>query len=317
MQAYACEEMGEETMDPAADATVEAILRGGFAREGRALASVVPVLRHLLGSETQGLVSEAILARVRGMILDCAAQLAATASGHDPATRMAGQDPGTLEAWSESLMADGALLAHCHALAAEGLIAERLMQRHAIDPVLSPLLQELIAAEDPAVAALAMATLAAQSRFVQSQRRMELPLGELPAELFHALLARALPDEAALAQARATYDEAASRLGLLARLVAAMRRGALAALGLEHGGLALFATALASETRTARSEAVLACHEGQSHRLALLLRAAGLAPATAERQLPLVDPAARHPHAIAALSPGQAAALLAAERAAR
>ncbi|MBU7579587.1 MAG: hypothetical protein KAF27_03830 [Porphyrobacter sp.] len=297
-------------MDLAADATVEAILRGGLAREGRALASVVPVLRHLLGAQTQGLVNEAILARVRGMILDLAAQLARPEAGHDPALR--GSE--AVDALADTLMGDEALLGHCHALAAEGLMAERLMQRHAIDPVLSPLLQELIAAEDPAVASLAMATLAAQSRFVQSQRRMELPLGELPAELFHALVGRAC-DQATRLQA--AYDEGASRLGLLARLVGAMRRGALAALGLDHAGVALFATALANETRMPRSDVVLACHEGQSLHLALLLRAAGLAPAAAERQLLFTDPAARFPEALGSLSPNQAAAVLASERAVR
>jgi hypothetical protein len=303
--------MGEVTMDLAADATVEAILRGGLAREVRALASVVPVLRHLLGAPTQGLVSEAIIARVRGMILDLAAQLIAAEAGCDPATRAPDADPEALDSLSESLMADEALLSHCHALAAEGLIAERLMQRHAIDPVLSPLLQELIAAEDPAVASLAMATLAAQSRFVQGQRRMELPLGELPAEQFHAVIARISGGAGSL---QAAYDEGASRLGLLARLVGGMRRGALAALGLEHAGPALFTTALANETRSLRAEAVLACHEGQSLRLALLLRAAGLAPAAIGRQMLLTDPAARLPDAIAALSSERAAALLAANR---
>ena len=297
--------MGEETMDLAADATVEVTLRGGLAREGRALASVVPVLSRLLGAQTQGLVSEAILARVRGMVFDCAAQLLAAKGGRDPSAR----DPDALDALAEGLMADEALLAHCHALAAEGLI-----ERHAVDPVLSPLLQELIAAEDPAVASLAMATLAAQSRFVQSQRRMELPLGELPAELFHALTARIADAGAATAGLQAAYDEGASRLGLMARLVGSMRRGALAALGIEHAGLALFATALANATRSARTDAVLSCHEGQSLRLALLLRAAGLMPAAIGRQLLLSDPAARLPEAIGALSAERAAALLAAER---
>lgn len=302
--------MGEEIMDLAADATVEVTLRGGLAREGRALASVVPVLRHLLGAQTQGLVSEAILARVRGMVFDCAAQLLAAKGGRDPSAR----DPDALDALAEGLMADEALLAHCHALAAEGLIAERLMQRHAVDPVLSPLLQELIAAEDPAVASLAMAALAAQSRFVQSQRRMELPLGELPAELFHALTARIADAGAATAGLQAAYDEGASRLGLMARLVGSMRRGALAALGIEHAGLALFATALANATRSARTDVVLSCHEGQSLRLALLLRAAGLMPAAIGRQLLLFNPASRLPEAIGALSAERAAALLAAER---
>jgi len=309
--------MGEVTMDLAADDSVEAILRGGLARETRALTAVVPVLRHLLGSEAHGLVSEAILARVRGMIHDIAAQLLAARAGRDPAARAPGGDLAALDALAESLIGEEALLAHCHALASESLIADRLQQRHAIDPVLSPLLQELIAAEDPAVAALAMSTLAAQSRFVQSQRRMELPLGELPAELFHALLARAEDDAASGAapeRIRAGYDEATSRLGLLARLVAAMRRGALAALALEHAGLALFAAALASETRSPRGEVVLAAHEGQGLRLALLLRAAGLAAPAIERQLVLADPAARLPRAIDALGAARASALLAAGR---
>lgn len=307
--------MGEETMDLAADDAVEANLRGGLAREARALTAVVPVLRHLLGSEAQGLVSEAILARVRGMILDIAAQLLAAQTGRDPAARAPGGDPAALDALAESLMGDEALLAHCHALATESLVADRLQQRHAIDPVLSPLLQELIAAEDPAVAALAMTTLAAQSRFMQAQRRMELPLGELPAELFHALLARTqggAQDSAGLVRLQAGYDEATSRLGLLARLVAAMRRGAVAALALDHAGLALFATALANETRSPRGEAVLACHEGQALRLALLLRAVGLEAPAIERQVVLAEPAALLPAALAALTPARAAALLAA-----
>ena len=311
--------MGEVTMDLGADDAVEAILRGGLAREARALTAVVPVLRHLLGSEAQGLVSEAILARVRGMILDLAAQLLAAQTGRDPAARAPGADPAALDALAESLMGEEVLLAHCHALATESLVADRLQQRHAIDPVLSPLLQELIAAEDPAVAALAMTTLAAQSRFIQSQRRMELPLGELPAELFHALLPRAHRhggDNAGLSRLQASYDEATSRLGLLARLVAGMRRGAVAALALDHAGLALFASALASETRSPRGEAVLAAQEGQGVRLALMLRAAGLAVPAIERQLGLAEPAALLPPAIGALTAARAAALLAAGRAA-
>jgi hypothetical protein len=307
--------MGEETMDLAADDAVEAILRGGLAREARALTAVVPVLRHLLGSEAQGLVSEAILARVRGMILDCAAQLLAAKAGRDPATRAA--EPAALDTLAEILMGDEALLAHCHALAAEGLIAERLQQRHAIDPVLSPLLQELIAADDEAIAAVAMATLAAQSRFVQAQRRGEVPLEELPAELFHALLGQVAGNSLetrGLVRLQAGYDEAAARLGLLARLITGMRRGALAALAIEHAGLALFATALSGETRRARGEVVLATHEGQGLHLALLLRAAGLSPSAIERQLLLAQPAASLPRGIGAITSQRAAALLGSER---
>lgn len=306
--------MGEKTMDLAADADVEAILTDELARESRALAAVVPVLRHLLSSDAEALVTEAILARVRGMIFDLAAQLLAALAGRDPATRAhASADPAALDRFAATLMADEALLGFCHALAAEGLIAERLHQRHAIDPVLSPLVQELIASEDPAIASLAMSTLAAQSRFVQGQRRMELPLGELPAELFYRLIGRAqteAQDTAALVRLQAGYDEATGRLGLLARLVAAMRRGAMAALALDHAGLALFASALSITTRQQRGDAVLACHEGQGLRLALLLRAGELSPAAIERQLLLVEPSGHLPRGFGGVSSERAAALL-------
>ena len=315
MRALWPQDMGEETMDLAADHAVEAILRDELARETRALAAVVPVLRHLLGTEAQSLLSDAILARVRGMMGDLAAQLLAIMAGRDPATRRgAAADPAALDAMATRLTQDGGLLAFCHTAAAEGLIAQRLHQRHAIDPVLSPLLQELIASEDPAIGSLAMSTLAAQSRFVQGQRRMEMPLGELPPEMFHRVMAIARSegvDPAVLSHVIDGYDEAAGRIGLLARLVAAMRHGALAGLGLEHAGLALFSSALASATRQPRSLGVLACHEGQGMGLALRLRAAGLAPAVIERQLSMTDPAARLPRAFAEVSADGAAALLA------
>ena len=245
-------------------------------------------------------------------------------AGRDPAIRAQSLiDPGALDTMADALLGDAPLLAFCHALANESLLAERFQQRQTIDPVLSPLLQELIASDEPIIAALAMSTLAAQSRFIQSQRRMELPLGELPAELFHAAVARGLAlasDEtgrAGLERLQLGYDEAASRLGLLARLVAAMRRGAVAALALDHAGLALFATALAADTRQPRAASVLACHEGQGARLALALRSAGLSLPVIERQFMLVEPAARTPRAIGTLSPERANALLGAVGAAQ
>lgn len=309
--------MGEETIDLGADFAVEAILRDEFARENRAAAAVVPVLRHLLASDAHALVSDAILARVRGMVIDCAAQLLTAMAGRDPATRApALADPSTLDLWAETLLGEPALLSFCHMLANESLLAERFQQRHSIDPVLSPLVQELIASDEAAIATLAMTTLAAQSRYIQSQRRMELPLGELPAELFHAVIARghagANDDtaRAGLERLQRDYDEAASRLGLLARLVAAMRRGVVAALALDHAGIALFASALAAQTRQPRETGVLACHEGQGARLALALRSAGLSLPAIERQFLLVEPAARMPRAIGALSVDRAATLL-------
>lgn len=300
-------------MDRAADHGVEAILRDELVREGRALTAVVPVLRHFLNSDADTLVSDAILARVRGMILDLAAQLAAVAAGRDPATRArTGEDEAVSEALAARLTGNEVLLSHCHALAVESLIAARLHQRQALDPVLSPLLQELIASEDPEVATLAMSALAAQSRYVQSQQRMELPLGELPAEILYGLIAEArqeAADAAALAQLTAAYDEAATRIALMARLVSAMRSGTIAALAMDHAGVALFASTIAAATRSPREAAILACHESQTTRFALLLRASGLSPAAIERQVLLLTPAARLPQGLGALTPEHAAIL--------
>jgi hypothetical protein len=292
--------------------TVDAILRDELSRESRALGSVVPVLRHLLVSEGQRLVSDAILARVRGMLSDIASQLLAAGAGRHPALRTGvSSDADAVEDMADRLASEAALLAFCHALAAESHLAERLHQQRGIDPVLSPLLQELIASDTPAIAELAMNALAAQSRFIQSQRRMELPLGELPAELFHKILA-GYAGKDALAALQQNYDEAASRIGLLARLVSAMRRGAIAGLALDHAGLALFASAFAALADQPRSHSVLACHEGQGARLALGLRAAGLEPEAIERQFLLIDPAAGLPRDLAELSPERARQLLAA-----
>lgn len=303
--------MGDDTMDLADRGMVEAILRQELARETRALGSVVPVLRHLLASDGQRLISDAILARVRGMLSHLAMQLVAAADGRDPALRLpADNDPQAHDTLAEDLAGDPLLLAHCHSLAAESQLAERLHQHRGIDPVLSPLLQELIASDEAVIAELAMNTLAAQSRFIQTQRRMELPLGELPPELFHAITARHVPQVEALRKLNAGYDEAASRLGLLARLVSAMRRGAIAALALDHAGPALFVAALAALSRETREQAVLACQDGQGARLALALRSAGLSEEAIARQFQLVDPAAQPIRDLDAISPERARLLL-------
>ena len=307
--------MGEEAMAPATASPVETLLEQELARENRALGAVVPVLRHLLASDGQRLVSDAVLARVRGMLSDLAAQLLAIDEGRDPALRRSEEaDFARRDALAEALAGDAALLSLCHSLAAESQLAERLQQQHGIDPVLSPLLQELIASDAPQVAELAMNALAAQSRFVQSQRRMELPLSELPAELFHTLVAgRGQGEARGLLQQ--SYDEGAGRLGLLARLVSAMRRGAVAALALDHAGLALFASALASLSRQPRAHGVIACLDQQNARFALALRAAGMGGEAIERQVLLVDPAARMVRDLATISPERARLLLDAGRA--
>ncbi len=293
---------------------IEAILKDALAKGDRALSGVTPVLTHLLANTGDSLVSDAIVARIRGMLSDISAQLVLAArTEDDPVAEQ------SLDRFAEELHEDSAVLSHCYALAVEGYLGERFEQRAKIDQVLTPLLQELIASDQPAVGELAMECMAAQSRFVQSQRRMQLPLGELPAELFFAILRRwenhcrrfeLAIEEASYQSLRQRYDEGTSRMGQFARLVSAMRGGIHAALDLKHAGLALFASAVSAATRQPRELAVLACHERQTARLALTLRAANLDADAIEKQILLVESAERLPSGLETISPQRASALL-------
>jgi len=293
---------------------VEAVLRDALARGDRALSGVTPVLSHLLASTGHSLVSDAIVAGLRGMLSDLSAQLFEVSFD-----RSEPKNDVVLDRFADELSQDSAVLSHCYAQAMEGHLAERLEQSAQIDPVLTPLLQELIASNQPAVGELAMNSMAAQSRFIQNQRRMQMPLNELPAELFQAVLRRweshcqrydlLVPPEA-IVGLKDRYDEGAGRVGLFARLVAAMRGGAQVALDIEHAGLALFASAACAMTRQPRELAILACHERQAARLALTLRAVGHGKSAMEKQFLLLDPTERMPSGIEELSPQRAQALL-------
>lgn len=269
-------------------------LREELAHAEAALGMAAPILRHLLVNDDRSLFSDEIVARVRGMIGHLAAQLlfarAEAAAITDSALYIADHQ----DALAAALCANDALLLHAHARALEGQLAEQLQQRSGIDPVLTPLVQDLVASEDTETASRAMALLAAQTRFVQHHRRMELPLHELPGELFHcALLAlrshaggsSADPTEQRL---RAAYDEGAGRLALLTRL--AMTAEGAAAYVVDHDGLALFATALALATDQPREMIVLSFAESQLPRLVMSLRAAGLSPPAVQRQVLYFQP---------------------------
>ena len=308
--------MGKVPMDRTETTSAEAILKDELARGDRALRGVAPVISHLLESSGPALVSDGIVARLRGMLADLAKQLldAASETPHHAAA-----DPVSIDALADALAGEGALIGHLYALAMEGYLTERLEQRVSLDPVLSPLLQELIASDQAATADLAMSVLAAQTRFTQSQRRMELPIGELPSDIF--LMALDVFDAAptglptanvsrALTHLKRDYDEGAGRIGLLSRLVSSMHRGAIAALNLEHAGFALFTTGLAALTAQPRDLAVFSCHEAQTARLALGLRAAGLAPEAIEAQFMLLGALDAVPSAIGVMPPERAQAIL-------
>jgi hypothetical protein len=200
--------------------SVESAMRSGLAQGDGVMAGVGPVLRHLLVNDDRDYVADDILAALRGMIADVARQVAGEES--PMLTRALVDVPG--------------LVAQAHALACEGQLTRRLRETQGIDPVLSPLMQALIASPRGEMAALAMQVLAAQARFVQHQRRMQWPLAELPAELLHGALQawRTVSGDDAVREEnlRADYDEGATRLSLLARLIAQMGAGSVAGLDL-------------------------------------------------------------------------------------
>ncbi len=306
-------------MDKTGDTQAGAQLRRELARGDRALGSIPPVLGHLLAGSGHSLISDSIVAHLRGMLSDCAGQLL------DAQGRASSLQPDPVESdeacerLAIGLAANSAVLSHCFAAAIEGALSEELERRGVSDQVLSPLMQELIASDDESVAELAMAAMTAQARWIQAHRRMGLPLAELPAEIFHEALKawKAISrnaDAAAMAQAeallRAEYDESAGRLGLLTRLVAKLKSGAHAGLLVEHAGLALFASALASLSKQPRELVVLSCHPSQLTRLALGLRAAGAKPEEIAQQLLLIQPDFPFPEGFDQIGQAEAADLL-------
>ncbi|ANY20718.1 hypothetical protein A6F68_02218 [Tsuneonella dongtanensis] len=306
-------------MMQSSEAPVEAVLRDELAHGDVVIGTIGPVLGHLLANHDHSLFSDEIVSRVRGMVWDVARQLLVAKAEQDTSPDPHGVAERQCEGLTQSLLTDARLVSHCHALAMESQLSARLEKRSAIDPVLSPLLQALIASEDGATAATAMAALAAQARFVQSQRRMELPIGELPADLFDAVLAKwiQLADEGerasverAVQSFRRDYSESASRIGLLSRLVTGMGPGARAALSVGHSGVALFLSAIASSSRFDRDLAVVATNDKQLARLALSLRAAGLKPREVEEQFLHLHPDVSLPEGFDLLRADRAAAML-------
>jgi len=304
-------------LDSAVASPAETALEGELARANRALSGVAPVLEHALVGDGGGLVNDLLVARVRGMVNDLAHQLELRRSSETPDKLPVPEE--ALDYLTRLLISDTPLLLHLHACAVEGVLTEKLDSQTGVDPVLSPLWQELIASEDAAVSETAMQALAAQARFMQAQRRMQHPILDLPPEVLERALriwvrATNVEEEPSVAAAmraiKSDYDEAQSRLGLITRLVSSMREGRIAALELDHAGLALFTSALASLTGETRERAVMACQNQQAARLAVCLSAAGLDHSAIEQQFVHLDPANTTPRGLAGLSPDAARALL-------
>lgn len=304
--------------EPAADLTIEAVMRDELARGDALIGTIAPILRHLIANDDHSVFSDEIIARVRGMLGDVARQLLDAASVAAGETERPTQEPEAIEALVMYFVTQSALLAHTHALALEWQLTERLQARLALDPVLSPLLQALIASDEPGTATAAMALLASQARFAQAQRRMELPLGELPGDLLHLALqafshsgADAGHATAAERTIRAQFDEARGRIGLISRLVMGMGGGATAALAIDHAGVAIFLSAMALGSGQDRDLAVLATNESQVARLALGLRAGGLRPAAISEQFATMHPQIELPARFDGLGSDRAVSILA------
>lgn len=302
-------------------ATAESILRDELASSDAMLETVGPILRHLLANEDASMFSDETLARVRGILTSLADELlgeVAKASGDD---EFRAEGAGVADDLVAALVENRALLTHVHALALEWQLGERLQARLSLDPVLSPLLQALIAAQNDETAGNAMRFLAAQARHCQAMRRMSLPLCELPGDLLHGALialrtlaggnagedAHAAGAERAI---RARYDEGASRLGLVSRLVTGMGGGATEALSVSHAGVAIFLSALALASGQDRDLVVFSTNEAQLARLAVALRASGLRTAAIEEQFMALHPDVTLPEGFDRLGPDRAAAML-------
>lgn len=298
---------------PSADAqAAEAALRRDLARGDAAATSALPVLRYLVAAEEPALLSEEVLARVRGMLADVAAQLLDALIGK--ADRRA-HAPDEIAVLTRAFLEDPVLLTHVHALALEWQLAERLHERLALDPVVSPLLEAGLAAGDVD----ARAFVAAQARWSQAQRRLALPLAELPGDVLEAVLGilRALVgaepalSERALAvetEVRGAHAVGANRLALAARLVG--KSEGEGSLTIANAGVALFLSALGLRAGLSREAAILATQPGQKARLALALLAAGASQARLDEQMLALHPASALPQGLAALDGRRAAAIL-------
>jgi hypothetical protein len=281
--------------------------------------ATTPVLRQLLKVGENLLLSEEIVARIRGMLMHVSSQLLraqAEASGNEGEPANESERLGEL---LTGLLDQPALLHHVHALAIEAQLGEFFRIRSGIDPVLAPMLQTLIASKDAKASASGMVVLAAQARFAQSQRRMELPLGELPADSYEAALGELRKQasaedgkaaDAAISALRDKFDESSSRLSLLSHLISSLEGGPASALSIEQAGVGLFATAVAAGSDQSRDTIILATNVAQSVRLALMLRIAGLSPQAVATQLLTLHPEMALPAWLADLTAEQASALL-------
>jgi len=297
--------------DFAGDEQPEDLLRAELARGRRALAAVPMVISALIDDALPALFSEEVVARTRGMMDSLALQLVRGCTGEEP-------EEADLASLTADLTGMEPLLTHCHALALEGNLLVRLGAQ-GLDPVLSPILQQAISGVDPDLATLAMQVLAAQGRFLQAWRRMELPLAELPAELFDQANDACVTQLGARRMPAGSSDregsEQQTRSEQIASLLLSGSEGLTEGLDPERAGVSLFVSAASLSTGIARSTVIQTIVGGQEARLALMLGACGVDSAARLAAISRLSPDAVRPVSAIGLSPQRARALLAEERA--
>jgi len=266
-----------------------ASLRADLAGDDRALSGVVPVLSHVLTNRGEPMVSDDIIARMRGLIASAAEQLLASKEEEASAEEV--------DSLSTALASNGSIVTHYYALAFEGGLSEDLAERNGLDPVISPLIRELMGSKDNSVAEIATKLMASQARFIEGQKRRQSSIFELPPELLEEVLVtvktwakqqiRPLGTQLS-ADLKEAYDEASTRLGLLTHLIAMLGASGELVCEIETAGFAIFCSALAAQTRQPRELMVLSCQSHQSLRLALALKATGISTESTIRQFEFI-----------------------------
>lgn len=309
--------MIDQAVTPAAILDAEAALRRDLVRGDTAAASALPVLRHLAATDDTSAFSEEVIASVRGMLADLAAQLLDAMIGQADRRSHA---PDEIAVLTRALLGDARVLGHVHAVAIEWQSTRSLLHRAALDPVCPPLVQEQMAAGN----ALARAFLDAQACWVGYRHRTVLPIADLPLETFEAVLGilRLLVDgeptlaervQAVEIELRGRRPIGHDRLQLAQQL--AEQVGSSQLLSVESSGVAIFLTALALRSGATRDEMVMATLPDQKARFVLRLLAAGVSPSRLSRQLHLIHQDAQLPAGIEGMDARSALRVLSVGRA--
>ncbi|WP_271077753.1 hypothetical protein [Aurantiacibacter sp. MUD61] len=310
--------MSEQNSSGSSASAVEKTLQRELAHGDVIIATAPPILRHLLANVDHALFSDEVIATIRGMMLHLAQQMLANlvdVRGINNRTEFIEEN---LDEIALALLDETDFLSHAHAITIEAKLASNLSRRSGIDAVLSPLLQELAASTDEAVAAGAMHALAAQARFMQQQGRMELPIYELPHDLFERAMQifrehTAEHGESAASAEKAmcdAYDPDQRRVAQFIRLISAMQHRANRALAVDHAGLSIFVTAVSMAADRKRDTVIMSLGENQCARLALSLRAAGLSQSAVEEQFLYLHPEITLPDGFDTIRADRAAAML-------